>query len=273
VPLRDGLAAAVVAAVFAVGLAVLLERLDDTVKDIDHVRSLTDVPVLGTVPEADRVGGLVFAAGRAGNQEVSEAFRQIRTGLDFLGVPHSVRSIMITSAVAQEGKTTVAVNLAGAEASAGRKVLLIGADLRRPAIANRLQIKRQIGLSGVLAGTKQKATSFERIDKSNLYVLTAGRRPPNPAELLGSGRLDSVVSQAILEFDLVIIDSPPVLPVTDARIIAASVDAALLVVARRSSKVSEFTDALAALELTGTPVIGTILNKGDPIGSYYGESV
>jgi capsular exopolysaccharide synthesis family protein len=269
VPVRDGIAAALVAAVFAVALAVLLERLDDSVRDIHHLRDLADVPVIGSVPRVDAVVGLVFSTDSGGNQEVAESFRQIRTTLDFVGVSQSVRSIMITSAAAGEGKTTAALNLAGAEASHGRKVLLISADLRRPTIAKRLGIQRRLGLSDVLAGTTTLANAVHRIDESLLHVLTAGQHPPNPAEMLGGGRLDAVVAEAMRHFDLVILDSPPVLPVNDARIIAGSADAVVLVAARRVSKATEYTEALEALELTETPVIGTILNFGDRAVSYY----
>ncbi|RNI25190.1 polysaccharide biosynthesis tyrosine autokinase [Flexivirga caeni] len=241
-------------------LALIQHRRDTRVRSTDDVEENLGAAVLGVIP-ATR--GLA-AADRSlhGKQDFStrEALRQLRTNLRFVDVDHDPRSIVITSARMGEGKSTVAASLAWVIADSGDKVVLVDADLRRPAVAGIYDLDSSVGLTQVLAGTATIEDAIQPTDKHGLYVLTAGQIPPNPSELLGSGRMKQLLETLAVDYR-VILDAPPLLPVTDAALLSASADGAVVVVAASDTRVEHVQRAAHNLQAVGGRVLGGVLNR------------
>lgn len=202
---------------------------------------------------------------------VSEQYRTIRTNIQFSTVDNEIRTLMVTSSGPGEGKSTTAANLATVFAQQGNKVLLVDADMRKPTVHYTFSLMNTFGLTTILTKQSDLHASATQIDSSNLYVLPCGPVPPNPAELLSSRSMDEFVEAALNEFDMVIFDSPPVLVVTDAQLLANKCDGTVLVV---SSNFTEKENALKAKEqLTASKakLLGVILNnkKQDKSQYYY----
>jgi capsular exopolysaccharide synthesis family protein len=212
---------------------------------------------------------------------ISEAYRSLRTTLlmrmeqERRGpAPGSGRApvIIITSSTTQEGKSLTSANLAVTLAQTGRRTLVVDADMRRPTAHKNFGLERNVGLSGVLTGNHDAATVVSDTDIENLFVLSAGPIPPNPAELLAGDSMTRLVEWARRTYDFVVIDTPPVVPVTDPTILSRMVDAVLLVVRSNSSHRRELTEALSRLEHSEGVVLGAVLNDYDlkrVYGSYY----
>jgi non-specific protein-tyrosine kinase len=184
-----------------------------------------------------------------------------------------VKTIVITSSVPDEGKSTTAVNLAIAFAEMGRRVVLIEADLRRPRIAEYLGVEGAIGLSNVLAGQVAVADALQPWGHGQLQVLASGFVPPNPSELLGSRNMSALLSRLRAEFDVILIDTPPMLPVTDAAVVATHADGAVLVARSGKTAQARIRTALASLRAVDAQVLGCVLNMQPTKGSvehYYG---
>lgn len=198
----------------------------------------------------------------------AEAFRVLRTNLQFMGLDKPVKTILITSATPGEGKTTTAINLAIAFAQTGAKVLLIDADLRRPTVAKVLGVENWKGLTSALLTQDEPEDFLVQTAIPGLSVLTSGPLPPNPAELVGSGRMGRLLEHLAERFDVVLVDSPPVLAVTDACVLAPKVDGALMVV--RSGKVEreKAVRAKEALTAVKANLLGVVL--GD-VSQKHGE--
>lgn len=198
----------------------------------------------------------------------SEAFRVLRTNLQFMGLDKPVKTILVTSATPGEGKTTTAVNLAIAFAQTGAKVLLIDADLRRPTVAKVLGLENWKGLTPALISQEEPEQFLTQTGINGLAVMTSGPLPPNPAELLGSGRMERLLEHLAEQFDVVLIDTPPVLAVTDACVLAPKVDGVLGVV--RSGKVEreKAVRAKEALTAVKANLLGVVL--GD-VAQKHGE--
>ena len=192
---------------------------------------------------------------------VAEAYRTMRTNIQFAGICNELRALMVTSAGPGEGKTTTIANLAVAFAEAGKKVVLLDGDLRKPALHRIFDLTNVRGLSNLLVDGDSFETVIQHLSGVKLDIITAGDAVPNQAELLASPLIQKLVRQLRNLYDLVLIDSPPILPVTDAQLLAGCVDGILLVV--RSGTVSEedLKKAKGLLELVGARVIGTVLNK------------
>ncbi|WP_282958886.1 polysaccharide biosynthesis tyrosine autokinase [Gordonia sp. SCSIO 19800] len=264
----------------AVGGIVLYIRrqLDTKIRSQEDLSELTDSPVLTVVPRDSDLG-----AGRAlnfgvGASSAAEAFRRLRTNLSFVSVNGPVTRLVVTSARESEGKTTSAVNVASALAEAGHSVVLVDADLRRPRVASRLRVDSSVGLSDVLRGTASWRDLVQPSGIDYLDVLSPGQSPPNPAELLGSRRAKDCIAELSQHYDYVIIDTPPVLPVTDAAVVAQLVDGALLVARAGTTHKRELANAVSQLDAAQVPVLGLILNDTtDRHGGYgygyryYGE--
>lgn len=198
----------------------------------------------------------------------SEAFRVLRTNLQFMGLDKPVKTILITSATPGEGKTTTAINLAIAFAQTGAKVLLVDADLRRPTVAKVLGLENWKGLTSALLTQDEPEEFLAQTQINGLSVLTSGPLPPNPAELVGSGRMERLLQHLAEQFDVVIVDTPPVLAVTDACVLAPKVDGVLMVV--RSGKVEreKAVRAKEALTAVKANLLGAVLGDVD---SKHGE--
>jgi tyrosine-protein kinase Etk/Wzc len=212
---------------------------------------------------------------------ISEAYRSLRTTL-LMRLEQEKRgpqagsglapAIIVTSSTTQEGKSLTSANLAVTLAQTGRRTLVIDADMRRPTAHKNFGLERNIGLSGLLSGSQTTAGTVSDTDIENLYVLSAGPIPPNPAELLASDAMVRLVEWARREYDFVVIDTPPVVPVTDPTILSRLVDAVILVVRSNSSHRRELSEALNRLESSEGAVLGAVLNDYDlkrVYGSYY----
>ncbi len=261
------LVTALVALLVAAGLAYLLEYLDDTVKtreDFDHL--VRGVPFLGFVPairEEGRGRDLVAVHGKTGTPE-TEAFRALRTAIQFSRPDGEVRSFVLTSAGPAEGKTTVAANLAAIFAAGGNRTLLVDADLRRARVHAAVGVENRAGLTNVLvAGMRLQEAVQPCPGVPGLDVLTSGPIPPNPAEILGSARMREFLAESARTYDRVVIDSPPLSAVTDPCLLAKYVDAVFLVISRGRTSSRLIQRAREALAGVGVRLHGAILNNAD----------
>ena len=244
-----------------VGTAVLRDSLDRTVNGRTQVSQLAGAPVLGTVIDDPQTPSTPLISHDSFSPR-AEAFRQLRTNIRFLSVDHRVSSMVVTGSVQSEGKTTTAANLAIALAQSGERVVLIDADLRRPAVAELFGVPSGIGLTTVLLGDTGVDTALQRWrDDLPLFLLAAGPVPPNPSELIGSARMAELVHHLTGHGMTVVVDSPPLLPVTDAAILARVTDGALIVARTGSTKVEQLSTAVDALRTAGAPILGVVLNR------------
>jgi succinoglycan biosynthesis transport protein ExoP len=262
-----------------VGLAVLREVLDTRVKspaDMDERFKLATLAVVGFDPQAKERPLIVQDDPKSAR---AEAFRRLRTNLQFVDVDQHPQSIVITSALQSEGKTTTACNLAIALSSAGVPVILIDGDLRRPSLAEYLGLESAVGLTNVLIGQVDVDDALQPWGTTGrLQVLPSGTLPPNPSELLGSQHMADLL-RTLEERALVLIDAPPLLPVTDGAILAATASGALLVVRMGKTRREQIGHALEALTSVGAHVYGTVLNMARTKGpdaynygyGYYGK--
>jgi capsular exopolysaccharide synthesis family protein len=243
-----------------VGAAVLRETLDTSLKGIDEVQQELGLPTLGTIafdPETAKHPLIVHASPRSTR---AEAFRQLRTNLQFIDIDKPPRSILVTSSVPQEGKSTSVCNLAIALTEAGARVALVEGDLRRPRIAEYLGVEGAAGLTDVLVGRADLDDVLQPWGNGALLVLPSGPIPPNPSELLGSQHMDALVRQLENEVDLVLIDAPPLLPVTDAAVMSTLVTGAIIVVRAGKTTRDQARRALDSLHGVGAHVYGVVLN-------------
>lgn len=254
------------------GLAVLRDRLDNTVKSRQSLDELVGVGVVGTVPfdkEREQKAAIAFQDGYSGS---AEAFRELRTNLQFLEVDNPPRVLAVTSSLPSEGKTTTAINLALALAEAGYSVALVEGDLRRPRISKYLGLIDSVGMSTVLSGQADLDDVLQASSFPNLTVLASGAIPPNPSELLGSSHATALFADLKARFDFVVVDASPLLPVTDAAVIAAKVDGALVAVRYGKTKRDQVARAVGNLRSAGANVLGTILTmtptKGESAYEY-----
>ncbi len=271
-PVRSTALALVLGLAVGVALAFLLEFLDDSVKSKDDLqRAAPGVPVLGLVPtvtgwRAKQDAFLISVA--EPNSPVAEAYRTLRTAIQFMALDHPMRTLQITSANPREGKTTTLANLAIALASTGQNVLIICCDLRRPRIHEFLGLSNEIGFTSALLGKVPLAGAIQRVpDQPGLSLLASGPLPPNPSELLASARTAEVLTTLQAEFDIVLIDSPPILPVTDALVLSGRVDATLLVAIAGTTSRREAARAVELLRQVDAPLVGAVLNGVDSEGS------
>lgn len=262
--------------VLGVGAAVLRETLDTRIRNQRDLESVTEVPVIGGIvfdPKAKDRPLIVHADPHSPR---AESFRALRTNLQFLDAARPERSFVVTSSIESEGKSTTAANLAIALSDAGAKVLLVDADLRRPKVASYLGIEGAVGLTDVLIGRTELVDVIQPWGRSQMYVLPAGRVPPNPSELLGSSAMVETVAELNAAFDVVLFDAPPLLPVTDAAVLTRAAGGAILVVAAGRAHKGQVRGAFSVLENVDAKVSGIVLTmlptKGpDAYGYGYGS--
>lgn len=260
---RNLLMAIVLGLSLAIGLAYGIEYLDDTIKTPDDVTRRLQLPLLGLVPaiRGDRSPLLTNDV----PHDFGEAFRSLRTSLVFTSKSEGARILGVTSTQPLEGKTTTAYNLAMVLAYGGARVLLIDADMRRPGLHRTMQVQNRAGLSHVLTGQARVREVVQQTTEQNLFVITAGRTPPNPSELLASERMRQfLASLAQGPFDWIIVDTPPVLAVTDAVILAPHVTGFIFVVGSEMTRRAHVERAVETLN-TAHPrcVTGVVLNRVD----------
>ena len=229
---QNTLLAAIVGAMLALGVAYLIEYLDDVVKDPDGVKAALGLTTLAAVPVAEGNGGTSELAMIAGGQSaVTEAYRVLRTNLQFAAVGRPLHTLLVTSPSPSEGKSTMSANLAIALAQGGRRVILADCDLHRPRQHKLLKLQNNVGLtSGLLDEHADPIGLLQDSVVPGLRILTTGPLPPNPAEVLGSARMHAVMAALAAEADIVVLDSPPVLSVADSAVLASQVDGVLLVI-------------------------------------------
>lgn len=245
----------------AAGLAVAVLRhvLDRHVRSEADVRKSTKLPLLGGIAESTaprRSANPVVLAGSG-----TDAFRQLRTNLEFAAVSQDMKSLLVTSSQAAEGKSTVALNLALSIAQSGQRVILVDADLRLPSVAAATGLEGVVGLTTVLIGRTTLAEATQHWGSGGLSVLTSGPLPPNPTELLGSAAMKNLIEELEAEYDMIIFDAPPVLPVADAAILTRYTDALLLVVGATRVSQHNLTKAVEQLSLVHANVAGVVLNR------------
>lgn len=199
----------------------------------------------------------------------AEAFRTLRTNLQFAALDRPLRTVLITSAGPGEGKTTVAANLGVAMAQSGSKVIVLGADLRKPSVHQILGVRNTIGLTNVLTGAVSWEDALQSTDVEGLYVLPAGPVPPNPAELLASGRMHELLNQLQNACDMVIIDAPPAIAVTDAGVLSRWADGVLLVVSLGITPRDVAKAAKEQLIQVGARILGLVVNRMSGESGYY----
>ncbi len=243
------------------GLAVVRSVFDSAVRGEADVRNITNAPLLGGIafdPDASDKPLLTQAAPQSPR---AESFRQLRTNLQFANVSGQAKTVLLTSSLPGEGKSTTATNLAIALAQAGQTVCLIDADLRRPMVNEYLGLERNAGLTTALVGTADVNDLLQPWGEDSLYVLTSGEIPPNPSELLGSEEMKHLIIRLEQAFDTVIIDAPPLLPVTDAAVLSQHVGGVVLVVGAQTIKQADLEKALKALEMVRATLLGVVVNR------------
>lgn len=206
---------------------------------------------------------------------VAEQFRMVRTNLEFSIVDKDLKSLLVTSLAPSAGKSTISANLAATFASQGKKVLLVDTDMRKPTLHKIFKLRNNDGLSTLI--TSKEATISEYIVKSefdNVYILTSGATPPNPAELISSKRMEQLIEEMERVFDLVIFDTPPVLAVADSQIMAGKVDGTLFVLRKGVDTKEQIQSANERMESVNANVLGAIYNRIEPNDdAYYYEYI
>lgn len=293
-----------------VGAAFLLDHLDNTIRTPDEVRRILDLPTLGVVPsfsaktmglgrnfeeenaEDTAPAGAVEVSGDGspaplskfiaahsvqfptlagdGNSQVSEAYRTIRTNLVLSRAGRAPRTLLITSGLPAEGKTTVAVNLAITLASSGSRVLVVDVDLRKPSVAKHFRIPQSsIGVTDVLTGNASLESAIVASSVDNVFVLPSGSTPPNPSELIGSEEMAQFVGEVQGRFDYVILDSAPLLPVTDTMLLGRLAEGVILVVRGNATPIKACVDAKDRALTSGARLLGVVLNDIEIRGMHY----
>ena len=261
--MMNTLLAAAIGLLLAGGVALLLEYLDDTVKSTEDLEA-SGLASLGGVARFHRPAAIQdnLVAGSRSHHHFAEAYRVLRTNVQFSTIDSPGQTLLVTSANPGEGKSTTAANLALVMAQAGKKVVLVDSDLRRPSLHRIFGLSNEQGLTNLLLSTQPSVNGYaQRTRFDNLAVLTSGPLPPNPSELLASRRLDSLLDGLKTQADVVILDSPPALPVADACILASKVDGTMLVVDSSKTRAQALRRAKEALAKSKTRLLGAVLNK------------
>ncbi|MBW3641781.1 MAG: polysaccharide biosynthesis tyrosine autokinase [Actinobacteria bacterium] len=275
-PVRNAMLALPVGLIFGIGMVFLFEYLDDSIKSKDDLQRATGpgLPVLGLIPAVpwrDRAQAHVVSVENP-TSPPSEAYRSLRTSVQFLGVDRPLHCLQMTSAAQGEGKTTTSTNLALMMARAGeRPVVVVDCDLRRPRLHEFFGIPNDVGFTSVLMGKVPISAALQRFDdEPGLSVLVSGPIPSDPSELLASRRTAEVLASLRGDGALVLLDTPPVLPVTDALVVSKWVDALLLVTSAGQTTKRQVHRAIEMLAQVDAPLVGTVLNRAPSGASGYG---
>ncbi len=262
-PVQNTLLAAALGLMLAAGIVFLIEYLDDTIKSVDDVEQVLQLPVVGYIAKmqysSDSDERLYVV--RQPRSPVAEAFRSLRTNLEFSSVDKPLRRLLVTSPSPNDGKTTIAANLAAIMAQGGKRVILLDADMRKPQVHRFLGVSNRVGLSDIFRGSIPVSMILQTSDRAkDVTVVTSGSLPPNPTELLASSRMDQILQELGERGDMMVIDGPPSL-VADVQVLASKVDGVVLVVQPGHTHVDEARATLEQLARTGAHVIGVIFNR------------
>ncbi|HZA06028.1 MAG TPA: polysaccharide biosynthesis tyrosine autokinase [Propionibacteriaceae bacterium] len=252
---------AMLGVLLGLGVALLRHLLDTRVRSEQDLRAVTDSPLLGLIGYDDKVPNHPLILRDDPMSGAAEAIRRLRTNLQFTDIGDRPRSIVITSSVPGEGKSTTSLNLAVALADAGSRVILIDADLRRPSVAASLGLEGQVGLTTVLIGRAEVEDVVQRWEYSSLDVLPSGRIPPNPSELLGSRAMEQLLERLTTSYDIVLLDTPPLLPVTDAAVLGMLAGGVLVVAGADRVHRPQLRESIEALTTAGVHIHGLVLNR------------
>jgi capsular exopolysaccharide synthesis family protein len=261
-----------------VGLALLRHTLDTKVRSADDIKALSNRPILGDLPMVKSAKDGLLSLDNDPHGRHAESIRRLRTNILFVDVTTAGHSFDITSSVPGEGKTTTTINLALAMADASSKVLLIDGDLRNPSVASTMGLDGSFGLTTLLLGQADPEDVIQRWRETSLHVLPAGPVPPNPSELLGSEPMEVLFGKLSHDYDFILVDSPPVVPVIDAVLINKLTHGLIMVVGAERTKKRDLASAVQSLETVDVPVAGFALNMVSSSSSaahrygYYGTN-
>ena len=274
--MRDTMLGLAVGLMIGVGMVFLLEYLDDTIKSPDDVKRTLPVGVLGVLPVVEATNGASpgLVVEKEPRRPVAEAFRNLRTSIQFFSLDRPAKTILVTSPTPSDGKSFTAANLAISIAQGGQSVVLVDSDLRRPVLHQMFERPNRKGLVSTLL--KPGEPHLQLTGTDGLRILTAGASPPNPAELLGSQRMRQLVSWLREQVDVVILDSPPLLAFADAAVLSSMADGVILVVEYGKTLRQAALRAVERLEEVGGNVLGVVINQMDSSADghyyYYGYS-
>jgi capsular exopolysaccharide synthesis family protein len=275
-PVRDIGLGALIGLVAGVAAAILRHTFDTSIKSAEQLREATTAPSLGTVGYDGELREHALAMQTRPLSVTAESIRQIRASLQFIDVDRARKVMVVSSPLPEEGKTTTLCNLAIAIAQADTSVVLVEADLRRPRAARYLGIEGAAGLTSVLAGQASLDDVLQPWGDDLFTVLASGPVPPNPSELLGSEHMREVLTELSRRFEVVLIDTPPLIPFADARVLAAACDGVVMVFRHGKTTQAQVRDSIGSLDAVGVRVLGTVLNmvpagRSSHYSYYYAE--
>lgn len=270
-PTRNALLGGILGLIVALGIIYLIEYIDDTVKSTDHLVQTLELTSLGRV---DQIGGATTRERLIVDLDpfspISEEYRIIRSNLQFMSIDHPLKSLLVTSPSPGEGKSITTANLGIVMAQAGFKTVIVDTDLRRPVQHDLFEMPNQMGLTNLLSSLETNIDPYLKPTQTkNLYIIPSGTIPPNPSELLGSQRMADLTDALRNMADIVLYDSPPVLAVADALVLANQVDGVALVVQAKKTRQGSARQALLTLHQAGANIIGGILNRNKEKRSGY----
>ncbi len=272
-PVKSSVVALAVGLIFGAGVAFLFEYLDDSIRSKEDLeRAAPQVPTTGMIPAVAKWKNpqrpMVISLADP-KSPAAEAYRSLRTGIQFIGLDRPLRIIQVTSAAAGEGKTTTLANLGVALAQSGERVIIVSCDLRRPRLHQFFDLSNDVGFTSVLLGDLPLSEAVQRVPGGDrIGIMPSGPIPPNPAELLAGRRTVEVLTALQAEADVVLVDCPPVLPVTDSVVLSGRVDGTLLVARAGQTTRRDLGHAHDLLCQVDAPIIGTVLNGVTAEGAY-----
>jgi non-specific protein-tyrosine kinase len=267
---QNTLLAIVAGMLLAAGAIFAADTLDDAIKNPDEIQRNFDLPILGLISrhEVPKDKPIALAEPRS---PTAEAFRSLRTNITYAAVDRPLRRILVTSAMPQDGKTTIAASLAAVLSQNEKQVVLLDADLRRPQIHNKFGMHNRLGLADFfLRPLDAMSSMIHSTNIPGLAVVTSGGLPPNPSELLTSLMMGRILDRLNQVFDIIVIDTPPLLSVTDAAALAPAMDGVILVARPGTTKLAAFRQAVAQLRAVNARLLGVVLNEVNPSSRKYG---
>ncbi len=260
-PMRSAMLASLVGLLIAAAVVFLVAFLQDEIHDPEEITRKWGIPVLGMISSYNYHQSPLVTLSQP-RSPVSEAFRSLRTSLQYSGVDNPLRTLLITSATPSEGKTSISANLATVMAQSERNVMVLDCDLRRPRIHKVFQVSNRIGLSDYFIRTSDRMDGvIKKTENPRVSVITSGSLPPNPSELLNSTRMNEVIDLLSQHFDHIVLDTPPLLAVTDALVLAPRVDGVILVIDPKRSKRAAVKHAIGQLKSVNANLLGVVLNN------------
>ncbi|MFI8777965.1 polysaccharide biosynthesis tyrosine autokinase [Brachybacterium paraconglomeratum] len=259
--MRNAMLGAVLALLAGIATALVRSLLNTRIRSVEDLQGSTDRTVLGAIPSSRGSEQASRVLIENPYSVAAEAYRELRTNLQFIKLVENRRSVLVTSSLPGEGKSTATINLAHVLAMSGERVLLIDGDLRSPSVHKILGLEGDAGLTTLLIGHAEMDEIVQSAGVDGLDVIAAGAIPPNPSELLGSPAMAEILAKASQRYDVVLIDAPPLLPVTDAAVLSQTVGGVLVVAQSEAVRRAEFERALAKLENVDANVVGLVLNR------------